>query len=230
MFSDRLHFPIRPLGRNLLYCGALILLLHFPARASQNVTLAWNTNGDTNIIAYNIYYGTSSQEYYASLTVSSTNQVTITGLDDGTTYYFAATAINSVGQESDYSAEAVAVTPLLPITLNALTSSDGEFDFNVSGSPYRLYVIQASTNLVDWDTIGYDWGPSPFADYDAASYTQRFYRAYDYYLYNAALAAAAAATPAQLTDLNNFADEFSFTVNGAAGQQYTVQASTDLVN
>jgi fibronectin type 3 domain-containing protein len=156
-----------------------MLILLLPAQASQSVTLSWDLTGDKNIVGYKIYFGTSSQEYYDSVTVNSTNKATITGLDAGTTYYFAATSFNAAGMESPLSAEAAYTVPIPTTTLSAATKTAGQFSFNVSDTAGRVYVVQASTDLVNWVSVETNTAPFVFVDTAAASFKQRFYRTYD---------------------------------------------------
>ncbi len=76
----------------------------------DKVYLIWNPVTDPRVIGYNIYYGTVSGRYIQRRTVSTeTTGVTIRNLPVGTRYYFAVTAFNQMGQDSEYSFE-VAVT------------------------------------------------------------------------------------------------------------------------
>ncbi|MCX7590677.1 MAG: immunoglobulin domain-containing protein [Kiritimatiellae bacterium] len=81
---------------------------------AASVTLAWdppteNTDGTplTDLVAYNVYYGQATRSYPWKVPVESIPEATITDLADGTTYYFAVTAVNSAGIESDFSEELV---------------------------------------------------------------------------------------------------------------------------
>jgi hypothetical protein len=77
-----------------------------PTLAQANVTLAWDPSPDPNVTGYNVYYGVQSRSYTNFLILGNTNSVVISNLANGTIYYFAATTVNSVGLESDFSAEA----------------------------------------------------------------------------------------------------------------------------
>jgi len=79
----------------------------------NRATLTWNpptTNVDgtelTDLAGYNIYYGTSSGNYTetANLANPNTTEYTIDNLSPNT-YYFAVTAYDEMGNESDYSNE-----------------------------------------------------------------------------------------------------------------------------
>lgn len=81
-----------------------------PASASpttSSATLAWNANTEADLAGYKVYRGTSPGTYgapIATLQGNVTNYVA-TGLQLGTTYYFAVTAYDTAGNESSYSNE-----------------------------------------------------------------------------------------------------------------------------
>ncbi|MCU0591399.1 MAG: fibronectin type III domain-containing protein [Desulfobacterales bacterium] len=97
----------RKLPRNLLFFSALLLTLMITvwAQAGQ-VTLAWDANTEPDLAGYKIHYGTASGNYSVHLDVLNVTSYTITGLTEGQTYYFAATAYDDSGNESGYSNEA----------------------------------------------------------------------------------------------------------------------------
>jgi hypothetical protein len=89
---------------------ALVVLAFFimPVLAySIEVTLAWDPNEEPDLDGYKIYYGTSSRNYSNTVDVGNTTQYTISGLNDGVTYYFAATAYDAYENESDFSEEVI---------------------------------------------------------------------------------------------------------------------------
>jgi len=69
------------------------------------VTLAWDPNTETDIAGYRIYYGLMSRSYDHFLDVGNNTTCVVTGLEQGRTYYFAATAVNTAKIESDFSNE-----------------------------------------------------------------------------------------------------------------------------
>jgi hypothetical protein len=89
---------------------SLNLILPRPARAAQ-VTLTWDAVSDSSLRGYKIYYGTASKNYTTSIDVKNVTSYTITGLGDGTTYYFAVTAYSSTAQ-SAFSGEVSYSTPV----------------------------------------------------------------------------------------------------------------------
>src|SRR5882762_8312917 len=75
------------------------------AAKPASVKLAWDPSVTPGVTGYNIYYGTNSHNYTASIPAGNATSVTISSLVVGTTYYFAATAYDSFGIESDFSVE-----------------------------------------------------------------------------------------------------------------------------
>ena len=80
-----------------------------------SVALAWDSSPSPNVVSYRIYYGTApgtySQPFGQGVNVGNATTYTVTGLSSATTYYFAATAIDSLGDESQFSNETSATTP-----------------------------------------------------------------------------------------------------------------------
>jgi len=100
-------------GFELRLLFVLVALLSAPCvRAGESVTLAWDPSAQSNVIGYRLYYGTFSRNYTASNRVDAPATIsTAANLVGGRTYYFAVTAIDSDGLESDYSAEVTYVVP-----------------------------------------------------------------------------------------------------------------------
>jgi hypothetical protein len=79
-----------------------------PAAAAGSAILSWSPSSGT-VAGYRVYYGTASRNYQQArgngIHVTS-SAATLTDLPAGFTYYFAVTAIDASGLESDYSSEA----------------------------------------------------------------------------------------------------------------------------
>jgi hypothetical protein len=98
------------------------------------VSLEWNPSPDEEMVAsYGVYYGLSSRSYIYQKIVASTN-ATLDGLTTCQTYYFAITAIDSLGVESDFSDE-LAYAPPQTFALR----------FETPGT-----ALESSTDFVSW--------------------------------------------------------------------------------
>lgn len=83
----------------------------------------WNMNSESDLAGYIVYYGTASRTYSAMSTSvglsgdgsTGTPSKIISGLLDGTTYYFGVTAYDATGNESTFSGE-VTTTVTVPKT------------------------------------------------------------------------------------------------------------------
>lgn len=74
--------------------------------ASQTVAMKWSKNSESNVARYYIYRGTAinpTTKVDSSSASASDTTKTMTGLTNGTRYYFRITAVNASGDESDYS-------------------------------------------------------------------------------------------------------------------------------
>jgi hypothetical protein len=96
----------------------MIVLFAFGASAQTvwtvDVNLAWDPNPEPDIAGYKLYYGTVSGEYAEPVDVGNVITGNVPGLQLGTLYFFAATAYNTSGLESDFSDEISWTTPSLP--------------------------------------------------------------------------------------------------------------------
>lgn len=163
----------------LIVCGLSILWFPLPALSSQNVTLAWNLVTNTDIVGYEIYYGPACRTYTNKITLTgNVTNATITGLGEGATYYFAATALSHAGLESDFSGEVVYQVPTTTATLQVLPGPAGQFNFSVSGRSGGQYVVQSSTNLIDWVSVQTNTAPFTFTDTNTGRWPQCFYRTF----------------------------------------------------
>jgi hypothetical protein len=157
---------------------ALSWFASISAFAADSVTLAWDPSVSTNVAGYRVYYGVASGNYTNSVTVGSATNATVSGLAGATTYYFAATAYDVNGLESDFSSETNYTTPVpinMPPTLNALgdmtiNQNAGQQTVNLtgisSGSPGE---IQTLTVTAVSDTPGLI--PTPTVTYTSPNAT-----------------------------------------------------------
>jgi hypothetical protein len=173
-------------GKLILFAlaGALFVgtsLNSFGASAS----ISWDSSPSSSTTGYLVYYGTSSGNYITAVLVPSktATNVTINGLTTGTKYYFAAAAYDAASNISALSPEisgvigSTATTSPGRAAMTAPHASAGQFSFTVSGTAGSQYVVQASTNLVNWVSLQTNTSPFNFVDANAHQFTRRFYRA-----------------------------------------------------
>jgi hypothetical protein len=102
------------------FCTLLIPFVAAFGSYAQSVTVAWNVV--SGAAGYRLYQGGTSRVYTNFTDVGSATQTTVSGLAAGKTYYFAATAYNSMGIESDYSSEINYIVPASGPPVVTLTS------------------------------------------------------------------------------------------------------------
>ena len=76
----------------------------------MDVTLSWTANSDSDLLKYRVYDGPSTGVYDHSTDVNApTTTLTITGLSDSRTRYFAVSAIDNALNEGTKSSEVNAI-------------------------------------------------------------------------------------------------------------------------
>jgi predicted phage tail protein len=116
---------------------------------NSQVTLSWTapaSDGGSHVSGYLIYQGTSpggetGNPVNGSLVTATSN--TVTGLTNGTTYYFRVTAVNGVG-EGRASSEVSAVPVTVPGAPTGLTATRGNAQVSLS------WAAPASTGLAGY--------------------------------------------------------------------------------
>jgi hypothetical protein len=167
--------------KNILCALVLFTWLASVGRAAtQNVVLNWTAIPSSAVMGYNVYFGTNSGQYVYKIKVGKQTTVTISNLNPGLTYFFAATSLGTNGTESHYSSEVNFIVPgILTINRGANPGLPALIQFPVV--PGHWYELQATTNFQTWSSI---WQTSvavsnswtQFTDQDAATFRSRFYR------------------------------------------------------
>lgn len=115
----------------------LALTLCALTASAASVTLAWDANTETDLAGYNLYIGTNTRQYSTVIPAGLATTITTTNLALGVTNYFAVTAFNTAGLESDFSNEVFWRPPVKPsapkqlritATLQAGASVTGPWD------------------------------------------------------------------------------------------------------
>jgi Fibronectin type III domain len=155
-----------------------VAVMALPTFASQSVELTWSPSSSPDVVGYNIYYGGQpTGGYNNKISVGNATNVTVSGLTSGVTYYFSATAVNSSGIESYYSIQSSYVVLSTAAILGGVVYSNNTVSMGLTGTPGSMYVIQASTDLVNWISLQTNVTPLQFTDTNVGHYRKRFYRA-----------------------------------------------------
>lgn len=88
-----------------LLIGAVFSMLITMVAIGAEVKVSWDKNLESDLKGYKIYYGTSSRNYDDNIDVGNNTSYTVANLDTNIVYYFAVTAIDSSGNESEFSEE-----------------------------------------------------------------------------------------------------------------------------
>ena len=149
--------------------GSIAALTQSSAIAAKtSLTLAWNApaTNEPAIAGYVVYYGTTTRNYTNQVPVGNTTTCTISNLVEGTTYFFAATALGTSGLESDYSDELVypsGIKIVSPTSEKRYTNNAGTtvtFSVSAVGSlplSYRWYRCKDSVTNALSDRVDL-WG------------------------------------------------------------------------
>jgi len=113
---------------HLIVAGCLLAL---SVQSAQTVTLAWDPSPDPGIASYRVHYGTASGVYGQTTNAGAATALTVSGLSEGATYFFAVTAVGTNQLESDFSNEvnyrvvATNSAPTITIISNRTINEDG---------------------------------------------------------------------------------------------------------
>jgi len=133
-------------------------------------TLNWTASTDTNVVGYKVYYGVETRVYTNSIDEGDVTNATVCGLITGTTYYFAVTAYDSFGLESDYSNEIVYTVPATngTATVTLTSPASGAFYSAPATVPFAATV---TTNGQSINGVRYYSGTTLVGSNSVAPYT-----------------------------------------------------------
>jgi hypothetical protein len=164
----------------ILAALALVFVPGGSLRADQTASMAWNPVTTTPVTGYAFYLGTASGVYTSRFDVGTNTDITLIGLKEGQTNYFAVTAYNSARVESPASPAVPYIVPgLILLTPPSKSVNHATVSFPVAVG--HSYQIQASTNLQTWTNIGQTatWTSNiwvSFQDPQTGPFSKRFYR------------------------------------------------------
>ena len=105
----------------------------------NQVHISWSPSYYNNVYGYNVYVNTSYSGNYTFIGSTYTNEFVDNAAMNGYTYYYAVTAYDGEGNESDLSTENVSATPR-PESFN-LILNDRQLNPNRSGYEFRSNTI-----------------------------------------------------------------------------------------
>lgn len=137
-----------------------------PGRGSAaEVTFQWEPDREEGVQGYRLYYGLQSRSYEDVVDVGSTTRFTLPWLDEDKTYYFAFTAYDHLGNESDLSREIVWSTASLEpatetrvsrnlLALYTFLEGGGSTVLDVSGNGPPLDLDITDLSAIRWTEDG----------------------------------------------------------------------------
>ncbi|HXI68734.1 MAG TPA: fibronectin type III domain-containing protein [Verrucomicrobiae bacterium] len=157
-------------------------LLGLAAARSVNsgVTLAWNPSVTPGVAGYWVYYGTASHQYTHRVSAGKVTTRSLSRFQPGITYYFAVTAYNASGDESDFSNEAAYTCPIVTSAAGTLIPANDfgkQIRLTVGGRARAKYILVASTNLVEWFAVSTNRVPFSYEETNTGEPGARFFRA-----------------------------------------------------
>ncbi|HET6464250.1 MAG TPA: fibronectin type III domain-containing protein, partial [Nitrospiria bacterium] len=132
--------------------GLFVLLLSFfnniSLASAGDAILTWNSNTETDLAGYKVYYGTASRSYGTPIDVAKQTTYTVSGLAAGT-YYFAVKAYDTSGNLSGFSSE---VSKTIPDTTPPVISAITAGSITSSSAVVGWTTNEAATSLVEYGT------------------------------------------------------------------------------
>jgi hypothetical protein len=118
------------------------------------------------------------QRDHTDLPNATNSSLTVSNFQSSDEGNYRVRVMNSFG--SVVSADALVMAGSVPRLSSAVRRSDKTFQFQLVGLANKTYLIQASTNLMDWQTLGSATPTNGFLNYidaDAVNWNSRYYRA-----------------------------------------------------
>ncbi|HTM57162.1 MAG TPA: fibronectin type III domain-containing protein [Candidatus Udaeobacter sp.] len=112
----------------------------YSVTGDQSVTLHWLQNTEGDLALYRVYIGNTANGAYTRVGSTPATSFTITGLTDGVTKYFAVSAVDLAGNESDLSYDTIHDTPRPAGTNQGL--SDKTSSPSTSGWDFSAFTVR----------------------------------------------------------------------------------------
>ncbi len=228
MNTKKICFPriIGSMSRKVSFLTLLAfsLLLSPMVAYGATVDLAWDANTESDLAGYKIYYGTASGNYSHSIDVGNVTQYTLTGLDDGITYYLAATAYDVDDNESAYSEELVHTTINSNHIITASAGANGSISpsgsVTVSHGSNRTFTISAGANYHVQDVVVDGTSVGAVSSYTLTNVTQNHTIQASFAINTHTITATAGAN-------GNISPTGNVTVNHGSSRTFTISAGAN---
>ncbi len=168
-------------SNNLTYTLAVT---NYGPSTSSNILVLDNLPTGVTVISTGgaVRNGATLSWNVGTLAVNAGVQLSFTVRPDylGTIFNYASVSADTADANTDdnfASLQTLVTVSSRPQLSAALRSGNGAFQFAVTSDPGVTNIIQASTNLVNWDPIYTNIGSFTFTNLTATNYPQRFYRA-----------------------------------------------------
>lgn len=158
----------------------------YSVTGDQQATLHWLQNTEGDVAGYRIYWATCDDCQYGRVGTTTNTSFVVGGLTNGTTRFFAVTAVDNSGNESDLSYDTVFDTPrpagygaTLTNFMNGVAGAGWDFSagitrasndaatdifFGYNGSIYQMFARDLVTDIQDMGWAGsldvIDYAPS----------------------------------------------------------------------
>ena len=109
-----------------------------------------------------------------NLTSATNSTLTLSNITTNQAGIYSVTAFDNSGSTSR--AATLTVYATAAANLAPATHASGQYALTVAGVPGYKYVVQASTDLVNWVPMQTNTAPFTFVDTNAGNFCQRFYR------------------------------------------------------
>jgi hypothetical protein len=148
--------------------------------AGQKASFSWSPSATPGVMGYALYCGTNTGNYPVRIDVGTNTTVTLTGLKEGRTNFYAVAAYDTNRIEGVRGSEIVYLVPGMMKPLGK-SSPGSPMRLQFSGAIGQTYDIQASTDLRTWSTISTMANLSSnawvtYQDPQSTVFPKRFYR------------------------------------------------------
>src|SRR3954454_14788816 len=137
--------PVNKLNCKNVFVGwkafLILVVLSLTVQRGLAVTLTWNQNPDPTTAGYRLYYGVDTLTYTNAIDFANVRTNVVSGLVQDVTYYFAVTAYDASGLESDFSSElSYTVTPAgnTPPTISVIGDQTIFLNTSVLAAPFTI--------------------------------------------------------------------------------------------